>query len=236
MSTIEASSPGTYASPGGGSTEQGAYGLKFRCLSPLEVLAQSVANIAPSACMAAFIPLVFASGGYATWMCFVVATTGLALVGLNVNQFARHSASPGSLYAYTSMGLGPTMGVLAGWGLLLAYLCTAVALGGAAANFILLLCHSPTGAAWPYIAFVAVILAPWFVSYKDIRLSAKLMLALEFGSVGLIVLLMVLVFAKTGFAVHVPHLKMTGFTPKAFFLGLVLAIFCYVGFESSSTG
>jgi amino acid transporter len=213
---------------------EGAYGLKFRCLSPLEVLAQSVANIAPSACMAAFIPLVFASGGYATWMCFIVATTGLALVGLCVNQFARHSASPGSLYAYTSMGLGPTLGVFAGWGLLLAYLCTAVALGGAAANFVLLLCNSPTGAAWPYVAFVACVIVPWFISYKDIRLSAKLMLALEFSSVGLIVLLMVLVFAKTGFSVHLPHIKMTGFTPKAFFLGLVLAIFCYVGFESSS--
>jgi amino acid transporter len=234
MSAIDVSSSGSYAGNSGVGNEQGAYGLKFRCLSPLEVLAQSVANIAPSACMAAFIPLVFASGGYATWMCFVVATIGLALVGLNVNQFARHSASPGSLYAYTSMGLGPTMGVLAGWGLLLAYLCTAVALGGAAANFILLLCHSPTGAAWPYIAFMASVLVPWFISYRDIRLSAKLMLALEFSSVGLIALLIVLVFAKTGFSVHLPHLKMEGFTPKAFFLGLVLAIFCYVGFESSS--
>ncbi len=212
----------------------GVYGLRFRCLSPLEVLAQSVANIAPSACMAAFIPLVFASAGYGTWLAFVVATIGLSLVGLNVNQFARLSASPGSLYAFTTMGLGPTLGVLAGWGLMAAYLCTAIALGGAAANFILLLAHSPSGAAWPYIVYTGVILVPWFVAYRDIRLSAKLMLALEFGSVGLITLLVVLVFAKSGLKVHLPHLQLQGLTPKAFFLGLVLAIFCYVGFESST--
>lgn len=235
MSAIEVPGAGAgYAGPRGSENVQGAYGLKFRCLSPLEVLAQSVANIAPSACMAAFIPLVYASAGNGTWMAFVVATIGLGLVGLNVNQFARVSASPGSLYAYNSMALGPTIGVLSGWGLLAAYLCTAVALGGAAANFILLIAHSPTGAAWPYVTFLAVIAVPWFVAYKDIRLSAKLMLALEFGSVGLILLLVILVFAKTGFKVHLPHLRMEGLTPKAFFLGLVLAIFCYVGFESST--
>ena len=235
MSAIDVpTTAGTYAGPRGSENEQGAYGLKFRCLSPLEVLAQSVANIAPSACMAAFIPLVYASAGNGTWLAFVVATVGLGLVGLNVNQFARVSASPGSLYAYNSMALGPMLGVLSGWGLLAAYLGTAVALGGAAANFILLLAHSPTGALWPYVTFLAVIAIPWFISYKDIRLSAKLMLALEFGSVGLILLLVVLVFAKTGMKVHAPHLRMEGLTPKAFFLGLVLAIFCYVGFESST--
>ena len=53
--------------------------------------------------------------------------------------------------------------------------------------------------------------------------SAKLMLALEFSSVGLIMLLIVMVLFKAGWKVHVPHLEMQGFTPKAFFLGLVLA-------------
>jgi amino acid transporter len=236
MSTVNPLVPSSnYADVPTDGKKTGVYGLRFRCLSPLEVLAQSVANIAPSACMAAFIPLVFASAGYGTWLAFVVATIGLSLVGLNVNQFARMSASPGSLYAFTTMGLGPTLGVLAGWGLMAAYLCTAIALGGAAANFILLLLHSPTGAAWPYFAYALVIILPWIVAYRDIRLSAKLTLALEFSSVGLIALLVVLVFAKAGFRVHIPHLQLQGLTPKAFFLGLVLAIFCYVGFESSTS-
>jgi amino acid transporter len=235
MSAIQSADSAAYAGPATAGNETGAYGLKFRCLSPLEVLAQSVANIAPSACMAAFIPLVYASAGNGTWLCFVVATIGLGLVGLNVNQFARISASPGSLYSYTSMGLGPSVGVLCGWGLLAAYLCTAIALGGAASNFVLLLAHSPTNPMWPYIVYTLMIVIPWFVCYKDIRLSAKLMLALEFGSVGLILLLTILVLFKAGFKVHLPHIKLEGLTPKNFFLGLVLAIFCYVGFESSSS-
>lgn len=86
----------------------GAYGLRTRCLSSFEVLSQSVAVIAPSASMAAIIPLVFVSTGNATWLAYFLTGIGLGLVGLNVNQFARRSASPGSLYSYTTSALGPT--------------------------------------------------------------------------------------------------------------------------------
>src|ERR1700722_18887169 len=101
MSIVESGRP-----PVGAATEksQSTYGLRFRCLSPLEVLAQSVANIAPSACMVAFIPLVYfndpnVGAANGTWLAFIVATIGLALVGLNINEFSRISASPGSLYS-----------------------------------------------------------------------------------------------------------------------------------------
>ena len=99
----------------------GAYGLRTRCLSQFEVLSQSVAVIAPSASMAAIIPLVFASAGNSTWLAYLFTGIGLVLVGMNVNQFARRSASPGSLYSYTTMALGTTWGVMVGWGWLVAY-------------------------------------------------------------------------------------------------------------------
>ena len=212
----------------------GVYGLRFRCLSPMEVMAQSVAVIAPSASMAALICLAFVAAGNATWLSYAVAGVGLGLVGMNINQFARLSASPGSLYSYTTMGLGPMFGVMVGWGWLVAYLGCGIAIAGAAANFMLLLCHSPTGVAWPYIAYSIAIIIPWYVAYRDIRLSAKMMLWLEYGSMALIAMLVVGVFAKTGLAIHMPHLKLEGFTLKGFFLGLVLAVFCNIGFESST--
>src|SRR5580704_11664467 len=76
------------------------YGLKSKCLSFSETLAQSVANISPTLTPVVIVPLVFASAGNGTWLAYLFATVGLIAVGLNINQFARRSASPGSLYAY----------------------------------------------------------------------------------------------------------------------------------------
>jgi amino acid transporter len=213
----------------------GVYGLRFRCLTQMETLAQSIAVIAPSASTAAIICLAFVAAGNATWLSYAFAGIGLALVGLNINQFARLSASPGSLYSYTSMALGPAAGVMVGWGWLVAYVGCGIALAGAAGNFMLLLFHSPTGAAWPYITYGIAILLPWYVAYRDIKLSAKLMLVLEFVSMALLALLVIGVFAKTGLKVYVPQLKLQGFTAHGFFLAIVLAVFCNIGFESSTS-
>ncbi|MES1171622.1 MAG: hypothetical protein ABUL77_00155 [Bacteroidota bacterium] len=83
-------------------------------LSYTEVLAQSVSVIAPSTVPAAVLGLIYARAGKATWLSFVLGIAGLVLVSLNINQFARRSASPGSLYTYIVRGLGPTAGVLGG--------------------------------------------------------------------------------------------------------------------------
>ena len=93
--------------------------LKKDYLSYPEVLAQSVSVIAPSTAPAAILGLIFVSAGNGTWLSFLLATVGLLFVCFNINQFARRSASPGSLYTYIVKGLGPIAGVLSGWGLLL---------------------------------------------------------------------------------------------------------------------
>ena len=102
-------------------------GLRSQCLTFGDVLAQSVANIAPTATPTINLALVFASAGNGTWLAYVIATIGLVFVGLNINQFARRSASPGSLYSYIAKGLGSTAGVICGWALVLAYVLTAMA-------------------------------------------------------------------------------------------------------------
>jgi amino acid transporter len=83
-----------------------------------ETLAQSVANIAPTATPAVNLGLVFAASGQATWFTYLVATVGLLLIGICIAQFAKRSATPGSLYAYVSRSLGPSAGFFTGWGLI----------------------------------------------------------------------------------------------------------------------
>ncbi len=72
-------------------------------------------------------PLVFALAGQGAAIAFLISTIGVLLVALNVNQFARISSSPGSLYTYITDHMHPRWGVLAGWALLIAYIGTAAA-------------------------------------------------------------------------------------------------------------
>src|SRR5579883_1537700 len=103
---------------------QSVHGLKKECLSYGEVLAQSVSVIAPTTVPAAVLSFAYGAAGTGTWLSFLLAMIGLLFVGINVNQFARRSASPGSLYSYIVKGLGPTAGILCALGLMLAYLFT----------------------------------------------------------------------------------------------------------------
>src|SRR6202161_2639482 len=112
-----------------------SYGLKSAALSPSETLAQSVAVIAPTGAPVMTVPLVFALAGVGCAMAFLISTIGVLLVALNVNQFARMSSSPGSLYTYITDHMHPRWGVLAGWALVIAYVGTAAAVSAAVANY-----------------------------------------------------------------------------------------------------
>ncbi|HEY9782063.1 MAG TPA: APC family permease [Leptolyngbyaceae cyanobacterium] len=209
-------------------------GLRSQCLSFPEILAQSVANVAPTATPTVNLALVFASAGNGTWLAYVIATIGLMFVGMNINQFARRTASPGSLYTYIAKGLGSTMGVLAGWGLVLAYLFTAMAVLCGFANYTNVLLN-PIGIQFSPLFLYAICAGiAWYFAYKDIQLSTMLMLAIEGFSVGLILLLAAIILFGKGFAIDMSQISLQNVKPEGLQLGLVLAVFSYVGFESAT--
>ncbi len=214
--------------------ERAFSGLQSQCLTFPEIIAQSVANIAPTATPTINLGLVYASAGNGTWLTYVIATIGLVFVGMNINQFARRSASPGSLYAYIAKGLGATVGVLSGWSLVLAYLFTAMAVLCGFANYTNVLI-SPLGIEFaPMFLYAICAGIAWYCAYKDIQLSTILMLAIEGLSVGIILLLAVVILFKQNFAVDMSQLSLQNVKPEGLQLGLVLAIFSYVGFESAT--
>jgi len=212
-----------------------AYGLKSTCLSFPETLSQSVANISPTLTPVVIVPLVFASAGNGTWLAYLFATIGLALVGLNINQFAKRSATPGSLYSFVSQGLGMNVGFVAGWCLIVAYLFTAMSVLAGSVNYAILLLqmihiNSP---AWLLFAIGAA--AAWFVAYKDIKLSTRLMLLLEVISMALILLLGIVIVIHKKTIIDVSQFKLQGMDFNGLKGGLILAIFSYVGYESATT-
>lgn len=210
-------------------------GLRPECLSFKEVLAQSLANIAPTVTPTVNAALVFASAGNGTWFTYILATIGLMFIGLNINQFARQSASPGSLYTYIARGLGATAGVLTGWSLVLAYAFTAIAVASGFANYSQVLL-SPLGINLsPIFLFAICIGLAWYAAYKDAQLSTMLMLVLEAASVALIIIMGLIILGKKGYVIDLAQLSLQGAKPGGIVLGLVLAVFSFVGFESATT-
>ena len=209
-------------------------GLRSECLPFGEVLAQSIANIAPTATPTINLALVFASAGNATWLAYVIATIGLVFVGLNINQFARRSASPGSLYSYIAKGLGSTTGVICGWALVLAYVLTAMAVLCGFASYGEVLFGLFGLKISPIFLFAICAGIAWYVAYKDIQLSAVMMLVIETVSVSLILLLGVVVWFHKGFAIDTAQLTLQETTSGGIALGLVIAVFSFVGFESAT--
>lgn len=210
-------------------------GLKKNYLSFTDTIAQSFANIAPTVTPALFIPFVVASAGYGSWLTYLIITVGLILVGLNISVFAQKYASSGSLYTFVSKGLGATSGFLTGWGLIVAYLFTAMAtLIGLGIFGKLFMAH--LGLSIPSVVFYVIGgLLIWLLASRDIRLSAVLALVLEVVSVALIATIGVIVLFKEGFRFDVAQLSLKGITFGGIQTAMVLGVFSFVGFESAAT-
>lgn len=212
------------------------YGLHSAVLSPLETLAQSVSTMAPSTSPSLTIPLVFALAGNGTWFVYGITTAVMLLVGFCVSRFARMSASPGSLYTYTADTLRPSLGAVAAWALLIAYLATGASVAGGAlyyANILLTQFFSFTPPA--ILTLSLVFLFSGAIAVRDVKLSAELMLWIEIASVSLILIVLVLLLGRHGFHLDTRQLTLTGVSVTGLGPALVLAMFSFVGFESATT-
>jgi amino acid transporter len=217
-------------------TAGGTYGLRREVLSPMETLAQSVSTIAPTTTPVATIPLVCALAGNGTWLAYLLATAAILLVAVCVGRFARYTASPGSLYTYASKILPPWMGATVAWSLLLAYIATGSSVIGGFYHYGKLLLHDMNGRPVTGVVLaIAVTAVSTWIAYRDVQISARLMLWIEVVSVTLIVFVVVLLLARHGWRIDAEQLHLKGMTGSKLRLGLVLALFSFVGFESATT-
>jgi amino acid transporter len=211
------------------------YGLRSQVLSPLEVLAQSVSVIAPCTTPPLTIPLVFALAGEGAWLAYALAMGAMMLIALCIAEFARDSASPGSLYVYTRETLPPVFAAVGAWSLFFAYTVTA---SSVTAGFIYF-ARPFFGARGPHVpaALLAAVClgASAWVAYRDVKISTQAMLWIEVASVLLIALVVVILLWRFGLHVDWPQWKLAGVTAGKVRLGMMLALFSFVGFESATT-
>ena len=212
------------------------YGLRRGILSPMETLAQSVSTIAPTTTPAATIPLVCALAGNGTWLAYVLATAAVLLVAICIARYAGISASPGSLYIYASMTLPPWLGATVAWSLLLAYVATGSSVIGGFYHYANLLLRDATGHGYSAVLLALLVtgVSIW-IAYRDVKISARLMLWIEALSVTVILVMVVLLLVRHGRHWDWDELHLRGMTGSGLRLGLVLALFSFVGFESATT-
>lgn len=226
-STTPAGAPAASAKP---------VGLRAGVLGFPTLLAQSIALISPTMTAVLIVPLAFSDAGNGTWLAYLFATIMLSFVVMNLNQFARRSASPGSMYAYIGRGLGPRWGVLSGWTLLWSYAFIAIAGFTGFAIFVNQFLdavgvhhHPPAVVCFAFSAAVC-----WFIASKDVRVSSLLTLVLEGLSVAVILGVCVVVLFGGGNPIDTAQLSVEGANVKSMSLAVVICIFSLVGFESAT--
>jgi len=211
---------------------QGA--LRDNCLGFTELLAQGIALISPTMTAALIIPVMYGNTGDWSWLSYALGTIMLLFVALNLNQFARRSTSAGSMYAYICRGLGVTAGAIGGWSLIWAYLGISMA-GVTGFSIFAGKLFEMAGIHAPFLAlFAACVLVAWFCAWKDVQVSAVLMLALEAISMALILLLCVISLVQHNFVIDHAQFDTASLPLSGLGLGVVVAIFSLVGFESAT--
>lgn len=211
-------------------------GLQVGVLTATETLAQSIAGIAPSATPGMLIPIVFGFAGNGTWLSYLLATIGVLFTARCINVFASRSACPGSLYTFVNQGIGSRAGTLTGWALLFAYIFCGAACVTEFAIYAISFCdhllHLQTGSVAMMLLSAALI---GFIAHRNIKLSANLMLWLEMLSIGLILLVVGLTLSRSGFQLDWQQLGLHSVKLENVRMGLVMAIFGFVAFESAAS-
>ncbi|MDD5201074.1 MAG: APC family permease [Terrimicrobiaceae bacterium] len=208
--------------------------LKTECLNFSELLAQNIALISPTMTAALIVPLMFATVGNISWLAYGLGTLLLLFVAFNLNQFSKRFTGTGSMYTYTSMALGPTTGSLCGWCLIWSYLFIGLAGTTGFTIFSSKLLEAVGIHAPPLLLFAICIGSCFILAYKDIVISTIVMLVLEGVSCSFILLLCLIVLGKHGFAIDTAQFDFKDASITSLGLGVVVAIFSLVGFESST--
>ncbi len=215
-------------------------GLARRSVTPFEVLAQSVANIAPSAVIA-FTPMFMAgSAGNGAWFSFAIGMAIILIIAQSVTAIARRRAGAGSLYSLIRPAIGPSGSFVTGWGLFIGAICIAAgSLAGAgffASEFLkgfgVNVFDNPTGQV--ILDAVILVVAIW-VTISGVRIAARVSATLEVISIILIVIVLVIVLVQSGNIIDTAQLTLSGATFDGMIFAVVLAILGFVGFESAAS-
>src|SRR5919199_2012411 len=163
-----------------------------------EAIALSIGIMAPGAAMALNGTLPASLVGRAVPLAFVFASVGILFVSYAIIRLTGYFNHAGSVYALSGVTLGPRAGFFSGWALLGTYLSFTAASTAEVGLFGQAFFDS-TGiwpnAEWLVISLVAAALI-WFVAFGGVRVATRALLGMEGLTVTLIVIVVVVIFAR----------------------------------------
>ncbi|HEV7850934.1 MAG TPA: APC family permease, partial [Mycobacterium sp.] len=209
-------------------------------------LALSVALVGPTLAMSGNGQGLIGTVGKSIPLVFLIGLVGVSLVGYSFVRLTRHLNHAGSSYGLVGGTIGPRAGFFAGFAMLGAYWAFSIgtlALTAAFTNaFIAALqpdSDNPYQAPWVVIVVIAAVVS-FLLSGRDIRLLAKILLAIEGIGILAMVILVIVIFAKggapsTGIDFSVFSFSGGGVTPSAVLAGVVAAFLSWAGFEACAS-
>jgi amino acid transporter len=186
--------------------------------------------------MGIILPLLIAQAGNATWISFVLTFLAFSLVLYCMQRFARQCASAGALAAYADAGLGKTAGIVAGWAYIVAMGVGVASAAPSSAYYANVFLTHVTGTPGTFlrgaVLTTLVIVIAWLVAYRDIKLSTEIMLAIEFSSLTVMIVILALAMFRTHAWVDPPQLRLEGAKLSGFQFAMVFGFMTLAGFES----
>lgn len=202
-----------------------------RNLNRLETLALSVAVIGMMVGMSLNTPFVAGTAGTSGPLVFIIATIGVGAIAFSFIRLTSKIGHSGSVYGLVYYAAGQKLGFLAGWALLLTYTLFITA---ALAGFGLFASTLLGGQFIPWSVFSIIAgLATWFITDRDMKLSSRIMLAIEFIAITLVLILSFVILSHTKVTTSPFFIGHTGITGLS--QGLVFGVLTFIGFEAASS-
>src|SRR6202140_5512241 len=180
-----------------------------RTLNRIETVALSVAVIAMMVGMTLNTPFVAGPAGTAVPLVYIISTIGVVCIALSFVRLASKVGHAGSVYGLIRYAQGRNPGFIAGWALLMTY---TLFVGSALFGFGLfasMLFDPIVKIDWPVYSVGCGILV-WLVTYRDIKLSTRLMLSIEFLSIVLLIAVAIVIVDKQPSSVLPFHVGPSG--------------------------
>jgi len=212
-----------------------------RKLGLLEAIGLSIALIAPTMGMAFNVSLAAQVAGPSAPLSFVIGTGVVLVVAISFAAWCRRLSHAGSAYGFIAEAFGSSWGFMAGWALLLSYVCYGAGASALVGNFVAAAART---SGWDiprlWLGFsIAATLAATFLASRNMQLAGRAMVALQGISMLAILTLAGLILVKAA-GLHV--LSLRPFVPSATHhgwagvgYGIVFAVLSFAGFEGAAT-
>ncbi len=186
--------------------------------------------------------------GRAVPIAFALAFVGVLLVAYTFVRLTQRFHHSGSVYGFVGATMGPRAGMISGWALAGTYIFYAVTTAMAGGRFLAGFLDSvgiwKTSATWPgFLLGLAGLALVWWIATTPARGSTRVLVVAEGLTVLLILIVIVVVFAKLSSHSGPGHLGVTssvfslpsGTPISTLFLGVVFGFLSFAGFEAAST-